>query len=58
MHLPETSTDAHDAFWAPSSDVPNNLGADGQNYVEWMWSLLDNGIDVDPYEPESGNTGQ
>jgi hypothetical protein len=27
-------------------DVPQNLEPDGRNYVEWTWSLLDEGIDV------------
>ncbi|MCK1480548.1 hypothetical protein IVB27_38905 [Bradyrhizobium sp. 197] len=27
-------------------DVPENLEPDGRNYVEWTWSLLDDGIDV------------
>jgi hypothetical protein len=27
-------------------DVPYNLEPDGGNYVEWTWSLLDDGIDI------------
>jgi hypothetical protein len=39
-------TDASAAGWEPIMDVPQNLKPDGQNYVEWTWSLLDDGIDV------------
>jgi hypothetical protein len=30
----------------PLFDVPDNLRRDGSNYVEWIWSLLDEGIDI------------
>lgn len=30
----------------PFFDVPDNLRRDGSNYVEWIWSLLDDGIDI------------
>ncbi len=30
----------------PLFDVPDNLRRDGSNYVEWIWSLLDDGIDI------------
>jgi hypothetical protein len=30
----------------PIMDVPQNLEPNGQNYVEWTWSLLDDGIEV------------
>jgi hypothetical protein len=32
--------------WEPLFDVPDNLRRDGSNYVEWIWSLLDDGIDI------------
>src|ERR1700731_4323314 len=34
------------AGWEPIMDVPQNLKPDGQNYVEWTWSLLYDGIEV------------
>jgi hypothetical protein len=41
---PEANASA--AGWEPIMDVPQNLEPDGRNYVEWTWSLLDDGIDV------------
>ncbi|MBR1000518.1 MULTISPECIES: hypothetical protein [Bradyrhizobium] len=35
-----------DEEWEPIFDVPDNLRRDGSNYVEWIWSLLDDGIEV------------
>jgi hypothetical protein len=32
--------------WEPFSDIPLNLERDGRNYIEWVWSLLDDGIEV------------
>lgn len=32
--------------WELIVDISDNLRSDGSNYVEWIWSLLDNGIDV------------
>jgi len=32
--------------WEPIFDVPDNLRRDGSNYVEWIWSLLDDGIEI------------
>jgi len=40
---PETGARAGD--WEPFSDIPLNLEPDGRNYVEWTWSLLDDGIE-------------
>ncbi|WP_165935792.1 MULTISPECIES: hypothetical protein [unclassified Bradyrhizobium] len=37
--------------WEPIFDIPDNLRRDGSNYVEWVWSLLDDGIDI----PRSGS---
>ena len=31
--------------WQPISDVPDNLEADGRNYIEWICSLIDDGIE-------------
>jgi hypothetical protein len=31
--------------WEPISDVPDNLKADGRNYIEWTCSLIDDGIE-------------
>jgi hypothetical protein len=31
--------------WEPLSDFPNNLRSDGSNYVEWICSLIDDGIE-------------
>jgi hypothetical protein len=31
--------------WDPIDDVPQNLRNNGSNYVEWVWSLLDVGIE-------------
>jgi hypothetical protein len=39
--------------WEPIFDVPDNLLRDGSNYVEWIWSLLDDGIEI----PRSGSFG-
>jgi hypothetical protein len=44
-HLtPEANASAADQ--EPIMDVPYNLEPDGGNYVEWTWSLLDDGIDI------------
>jgi len=32
--------------WEPISEIPDNLEPDGRNYIEWTWSLLDDGNDV------------
>ena len=32
-------------------DIPDNLAPDGRNYVEWVWALLDDGIDMDIGRP-------
>ncbi len=32
--------------WEPLFDVPDNLRRDGSNYVEWIWSLIDDGIPI------------
>lgn len=32
----------------PIEDIPENLKPDGSNYVEWVWALLDDGIEVRP----------
>lgn len=37
--------------WEPMFDVPDNLHRDGSNYVKWIWSLLDDGIEI----PMSGS---
>ncbi len=37
--------------WEPISDIPCNLASDGRNYVEWVWALLDDGIDIDIGRP-------
>lgn len=47
MHTQSTpNANGSTADWDPIMDVPQNLKPDGQNYVEWTWSLLDDGIDV------------
>lgn len=33
-------------MWEPLTDVPDNLRRDGSNYIEWIWSLLDDGIPI------------
>jgi len=42
--IPKANAPASD--WQPISDVPDNLAPDGRNYVEWAWSLLDDGIEL------------
>jgi len=37
--------------WEPIFDVPDNLRRDGSNYVEGIWSPLDDGIEI----PRSGS---
>jgi hypothetical protein len=32
--------------WEPIIDIPDNLRPDGSNYVEWVWALLDDEIDI------------
>jgi hypothetical protein len=32
--------------WEPIIDIPDNLRPDGSNYVEWIWALLDDGIEI------------
>jgi hypothetical protein len=34
------------AQWEPIIDIPDNLRPDGSNYVEWVWALLDDEIDI------------
>ncbi len=43
---PTSVANASTSDWEPISDVPQNLEADGRNYVEWVWSLLDDGIEL------------
>jgi hypothetical protein len=38
--------DASAGDWTPISDIPLNLEPDGRNYIEWTWSLLDDGIEL------------
>jgi hypothetical protein len=42
---PTPEANASAAGWEPIMDVPQNLEPGGQNYVEWTWSLLDDGIE-------------
>jgi hypothetical protein len=37
----------------PIDDVPLNLESDGSNYIEWTWSLLDEGIEPSDQSPFS-----
>jgi hypothetical protein len=43
---PAAKTDTPASDREPISDVPMILEADGRNYIEWTWSLLDDGIEV------------
>lgn len=35
-----------DEEWEPLFNVPDVLRRDGSNYVQWIWSLLDDGINA------------
>jgi hypothetical protein len=41
--IPKANAPANN--WELISDVPENLEPDGRNYIEWAWSLLDDGIE-------------
>jgi hypothetical protein len=43
---PAEKMDIRASDWEPISDVPMVLEADGRNYIEWTWSLLDDGIEI------------
>jgi hypothetical protein len=43
---PAAKMDTLASDWEPISDVPMVLEADGRNYIEWTWSLLDDGIEL------------
>ena len=43
---PTPAANAPEGDWEPFSDIPLNLEPDGRNYIEWVWSLLDDGIEV------------
>jgi hypothetical protein len=43
---PAAKTDTPASEWEPISNVPMVLEADGRNYIEWTWSLLDDGIEL------------
>jgi hypothetical protein len=42
---PANEEDPSDNGWEPISEIPDNLEPDGRNYIEWTWSLLDDGIE-------------
>jgi hypothetical protein len=43
---PPAKTNIPVSDWEPISDVPMVLENDGRNYIEWTWSLLDDGIEI------------